>query len=80
MQTKIALFQGRKVRKIIYQKEWYFSIIDIITVLTGSTIPKRYWADLKKKLEKEGYIEVYEKIVRLKMKAFDEKMLKMEAV
>lgn len=48
-------------------------MIDVIEILTGSSIPKRYWSDLKKKLTKEGS-EVYEKIVRLKMLAEDDKM------
>ena len=50
-----------------------FSVVDIIEILTGSTIPKRYWSDLKKKLSKEGS-QVYDKIVRLKMVADDGKM------
>lgn len=48
-------------------------MIDVIEILTGSSIPKLYWSDLKKKLSKEGS-EVYEKIVRLKMQAEDGKM------
>lgn len=51
---------------------WYFSVIDVIEVLTGSTIPKRYWSDLKKKLLKEGS-QVYEKIVQLKFAVADDK-------
>lgn len=54
-------------------EKWFFSIIDVIEILTGSCIPKRYWSDLKKKLTKEGS-QVYEKIVRLKMKAEDGKI------
>jgi DNA-damage-inducible protein D len=48
-------------------------VIDVIEILTNSSIPKRYWSDLKKKLAAEGS-EVYEKIVRLKMQAEDGKM------
>ena len=44
---------------------WHFAVIDVIEVLTGSSIPKRYWSDLKKKLTKEGS-QLYEKIVQLK--------------
>ena len=72
--TKIALFRGKKVRKTIYNNEWWFSVIDIIEVLTDSSIPKRYWTDLKRNLRKEGFGEVYEKIVRLKSEAPDGKM------
>ncbi|MCX5666708.1 MAG: Bro-N domain-containing protein [Candidatus Omnitrophica bacterium] len=51
---------------------WYFSVVDIVQILTDSTIPRRYWSDLKTKLHAEGS-EVYEKIVQLKMAAPDGK-------
>ncbi|MEJ5992947.1 Bro-N domain-containing protein [Pedobacter sp. Du54] len=70
----IKLFEQKQVRSYRDEKEeqWYFSVIDVVEVLTGSTIPKRYWSDLKKKLALEGS-EVYDKIVRLKMLAEDGK-------
>lgn len=70
----ISEFKEKQIRRIWDEKKeiWLFSVIDIIRILTESSIPKRYWADLKVKLEKEGS-EVYEKIVRLKMKAPDGK-------
>jgi len=51
---------------------WYFSIVDVVQILTDSTIPRRYWSDLKTKLKVEGS-QVYEKIVQLKMAAPDGK-------
>ncbi|MFZ2226350.1 MAG: BRO family protein [Candidatus Moraniibacteriota bacterium] len=76
----LAIFEGKQIRRIWDAKKesWYFSIIDIIEVLTGSTIPKRYWSDLKGKLKREGS-EVYEKIVRLKMEAEDGKLRETDA-
>lgn len=71
--TKIALFKGKKIRRIIYQNEWWFSIVDIIEALTGTDRPRKYWNDLKKKLTEEGYYEVSEKIGQLKMEAIDGK-------
>jgi hypothetical protein len=72
--TKIALFEGKQIRKVLHNDEWWFSIIDIVEVLTRSERPRKYWADLKKKLLDEGYLEVSEKIGQLKMKAPDGKM------
>ncbi len=72
--TSIALFEGKRVRHIWHNERWYFSVIDVIEVLTDSTYANRYWSDLKRKLTAEGYFEVYEKIVRLKMEAPDGKM------
>ena len=57
--SDIKIFENKKVRSHwdAERETWFFSVIDIIEILTGSTIPKRYWADLKKKLTKEGTIE-----------------------
>jgi len=73
-EVKTAIFKGKKIRKIIHQNEWWFSVIDVVEALTDSSIPKRYWSDLKTKLIEEGFSETYEKIVRLKMEAPDQKM------
>ncbi len=66
--SNIKLFEEKKVRSVYNEQEekWYFSVIDVIQVLTDSTVPKRYWSDLKKKLLKEGS-QAYDKIVHLKM-------------
>lgn len=71
--TKIAVFQKKEVRKIIHNNEWWFSIIDVIEALTGTERPRKYWNDLKKKLEKEGYFELSENIGQLKLVANDGK-------
>ena len=44
---KIALFRGKEIRKDIHKNEWWFSILDIIGVLTDSPQPKTYWAKMK---------------------------------
>ncbi len=69
--NKIALFEGKQVRKIYFKNDWWFSVIDVISILSDSNIPKRYWSDLKIKLNKEGFSQVYENIVRLKLIASD---------
>jgi len=73
-QTKIAVFRKKEIRKTIHKGEWFFSIIDVISVLTNSRRPRGYWNDLKNKLVNEGYREVSEKIGQLKMEAPDGKM------
>ena len=60
------------------EEKWYFSVVDVVAVLTESTIPRRYWSDLKIKLQKEGS-EMYEKIVQLKMVAVDGKNYQTDA-
>lgn len=72
--NSIVLFHEKQVRR--YWDEgnelWYFSVVDVIEILTDSSIPRRYWSDLKGKLKKEGS-EVYEKIVHFKLTAPDGK-------
>ena len=72
-ETHIAIFNGKSIRRKLIGDKWFFSIIDIVGVLTDSTIPRRYWADLKTKLEEEGF-EAYDKIVPLKLLSEDEKL------
>ena len=72
MDTKIALFQNKEIRKTLHNEEWWFSVVDIVEALTDSSAPRRYWSDLKIKLQNEGS-ELYEKIVQLKLTAPDGK-------
>lgn len=74
-QNAIKVFEEKNVRTVwdSDREEWYFSIVDVIAVLTDSDSPRRYWSDLKRKLAKEGS-ELYAKIVQLKLPAEDGKM------
>ncbi|MFH1916007.1 MAG: Bro-N domain-containing protein [Nanoarchaeota archaeon] len=72
-ENALVVFQDKKIRRIWTKEEWYFSIIDVVAALEASNLPKRYWSDLKVKLESEGF-EPYDKIVQLKMMAEDGKL------
>lgn len=76
-QDAIKIFEDKKIRTIwdAEQGEWYFSIIDVIQVLTNSERPRKYWNDLKMKLQKEGS-QLSEKIGQLKLKSMDGKAYK----
>ena len=74
--TKISIFQDSRIRRTIHNNEWWFSIIDVIEILTGTERSRKYWNDLKRKLIKEGYAEVSEKIGQLKLEAPDGKLKK----
>lgn len=75
LETITNLFDGTEIRSIwnSEKEEYYFSVVDVISALTESNIPKRYWSDLKRRLTDEGS-ELYEKIVRLRLKAQDGKL------
>jgi len=74
-ETALKLFEQKQIRSIWQDDEekWYFSIIDVIEVLTDTDRPRKYWSDLKTKLHKEGS-ELSEKIGQLKLKAEDGKL------
>jgi hypothetical protein len=76
-ETAIKLFESKQVRTVWSdeKEKWYFSIVDIIEILTGSDRPRKYWSDLKTKIKKEGS-EVSEKIGQLKMESPDGKLRK----
>lgn len=75
MENKIKVFENKNIRTVWNEEEedWYFSVVDIIEILTGSERPRKYWSDLKKKLTSEGS-ELSEKIGQLKLAAADGKM------
>lgn len=73
----IKIFEDKKIRTVWDDKkeEWFFSIVDVVAVLTDSDNPRRYWSDLKRKLSKEGS-QLYANIVQLKMPSSDGKLYK----
>lgn len=80
--NEIKLFENQQIRSVWNEEkqEWFFSVVDIVAVLTESANPRRYWSDLKRKMSvEEGAVEVYEKIVQLKMLAPDGKKRETDA-
>jgi len=73
-ENNLTFFESKKIRKLVYNGEWYYSIIDIIEILTETERPRKYWDDLKRKLEKEhGNFELSEKIGQFKLLSKDGK-------
>ena len=75
LETISNLFENNEIRSIwdSEKEDYYFSVVDVISALTNTNIPRNYWSDLKRKLKVEGS-ELHENIVQLKMKAQDGKM------
>ena len=72
--TKIALFKGKKIRKTLFQNEWWFSVTDVIFALTDSTDPRDYWYRMKIRVKEEGGFEPSTICRQLKLEASDGKM------
>jgi DNA-damage-inducible protein D len=73
-QDKLVVFEDKNIRRSFHKGEWYFSILDIVRVLTDTPNPRRYWPDLKKQLsENEGFVQLLGKIEQLKLESNDGK-------
>lgn len=81
LKTIVNLFEGNEIRSIwdSEKEDYYFSVVDVISVLTESKDSRKYWSVLKTRLKKEGS-ELYTKCVQLKMKARDGKFRETDAL
>ena len=71
--TKIAIFKGKKIRKIIYNNEWWFSVVDVIEALTDSVNSRDYWYRMKIRVESEDGIQLSTICRQLKLESSDGK-------
>src|SRR3989344_2620968 len=70
--NKMSVFEGKKIRNIWHNEEWFFSIVDVIEALTDSSNPRNYWNMLKAREADQG-IELYTICVQLKLPSTDGK-------
>lgn len=64
---------GHVIRRQWFQDRWYFSVVDVVAILTESAEPRKYWFDMKRNIQTEGFRELSEKIRQLKMRSLDGK-------
>jgi len=80
VETKVAVFKGKEVRKILLQNEWYFSIVDIVAILTDSEKPRDYWYRMKQREKQSSGVELSTFCRQLKLEAADGKKYLTEVV
>jgi len=73
MNTRVAIFKGQHVRRIIYQNEWWFSVVDVISALTDSENPRDYWYKMKIRVKSEEGSELSTFCRQLKLESTDGK-------
>lgn len=73
METKIAIFKSKQIRKTLFENEWWFSIIDVVSVLTDSENPRDYWYKMKVRVKAEEGSELSTKCRQLKLESSDGK-------
>lgn len=71
--TKIALFKGKKIRKTLFQNEWWFSVVDVMEALIGSDRPSAYWTAMKVRVKNEDGVQLSTICRQLKLEASDGK-------
>jgi len=71
--TKISLFKGKKIRKTLFQNEWWFSVIDVIEALTDSSQPSKYWSAMKARVSNEEEFQLSTICRQLKLESSDRK-------
>ena len=77
---KAALFEGKKIRKVLLNDEWWFSVVDVVRVLTNSARPDGYWVAMKARIKTEDGIQLSTICRRLKLIALDGKMRETDCV
>ena len=71
---EMAVFDGKKIRRIWHEEKWFFSVVDVVGVLTDSDNPRNYWHMLKVREKESSEIELSTNCVQLKLMAEDKKL------
>ncbi|MFA5855231.1 MAG: Bro-N domain-containing protein [Candidatus Gracilibacteria bacterium] len=74
MENTLSIFQGKAIRRIIFNNEWWFSVVDVIAVLTDSTDPSDYWFKMKIRIKEDDNFEPSTICRQLKLEAPDGKL------
>ena len=70
---QIAIFKGKKIRKTLFNNEWYFSVVDVVGALTDSERPSVYWTAMKVRVKNEGEFQLSTICRQLKLESSDGK-------
>lgn len=73
MADELASFQSR-IRKVWHNNEWWLSVVDVVGVLSDAANPRSYWADMKRRVQAEGFVQLLAKCKQLKAVSADHKM------
>ena len=80
MNSHPAIFKGKQIRKTIHNTEWWFSVVDVVEVLTNSVNPRDYWYKMKIRVKDASDIELSTICRQLKLESSDGKNMKLTNV
>jgi len=78
MNTHVAVFQAKEIRRLLVDDTWFFAVVDVITALTDSTKPRDYWYRMKKREKDSSGVELSTFCRQLKLESSDGKKYKTE--
>lgn len=78
--NKLVIFENRQVRRIWHNNEWFYSVVDIVAVLTDSANSRDYWYKMKIREEKETQIQLSTICLQLKLESPDGKKYNTDCV
>jgi hypothetical protein len=67
----LTIFEQKQVRRMWHKDEWFYSIIDVVAILTDAPRPRIYWYQMKDRIKTEGFDEAFAQIEQLKLKSPD---------
>lgn len=73
LNQQIAIFKGKTIRKTIFNREWWFSVVDVVSALTDSVNARDYWYKMKIRVSEEEKIELSTICLQLKIESSDGK-------
>ena len=72
-ETKIAIFKGKNIRKVVFNNEWWFSVVDVIEALTDSSQPSKYWTAMKARVNNDDGVQLSTICRQLRLESSDGK-------
>lgn len=67
----LIIFEQKQVRRMWHKEDWFYSIIDVVAILTDASRPRIYWYQMKERIKTEGFDEALAQIEQLKFKSPD---------
>jgi prophage antirepressor-like protein len=80
MTDKLAIFQGKQIRRVLHKGEWYFSVVDIVAALTDSDNPRDYWYRMKRREKESSNVELSTFCRQLKLTSSDRRGLALQMI
>lgn len=76
--SDLSLFDRQQLRRVWHKNEWYYSIVDVVAILSDSKQPSSYWSTVKSRIKSEGFQDTLNQIETVQLKAKDGRLRQAE--